>query len=107
MGRYRRYIIALAVVFLLLGLYAAAGFLAVPYFARKLAVDFVQTHYARTLTLGEIHFNPFTLTLDVKGARLPDADGQTLLSFERLHVDTRFASLWHFAPSFREIVLER
>jgi uncharacterized protein involved in outer membrane biogenesis len=107
MGRYRRYIIALAVVFLLVCLYAAAGFLAVPYFARKLAVDFVRSHYARTLTLGEIHFNPFTLTLDVRGARLPDADGQTLLSFERLHVETRFASLWRFAPSFREIVLEQ
>ena len=107
MGRYRRYIIALAVVALLVCLYAAAGFLAVPYFARKLAVDFVRTHYARTLTLGEIHFNPFTLTLDVSGARLPDADGQTLLSFERLHVDTRFASLWRLAPSFREILLEQ
>src|SRR5215469_13344464 len=107
MGRYRRYLIALGVVVLLVCLYAAAGFLAVPYVTRKLAVDFVHTHYARTLTLGEIHFNPFTLTLDVKGARLPDADGQTLLSFERLHVDTRFASLWHFAPSFCEIVLEQ
>jgi hypothetical protein len=107
MGRYRRYIIALAVVFLLVCLYAAAGFLAVPYFTRKLAVDFVRTHYARTLTLGEIHFNPFTLTLDVSGARLPDADGQTLLSFTRLHVDTRFASLWRLAPSFREIILEQ
>src|SRR5215472_6988758 len=107
MGRYRRYIIALGVVLLLVCLYAAAGFLAVPYFARKLAVDFVRTHYARTLTLGEIHFNPFTLTLDVKGARLPDADGRPLLSFERLRVDTRFASLWRLAPSFREIVLEQ
>ena len=107
MGRYRRYIIALAVVALLVCLYAAAGFLAVPYFARKLAVDFVRSHYARTLTLGEIHFNPFTLTLDVSGARLPDADGQTLLSFARLHVDTRFASLWRLAPSFREIILEQ
>ena len=107
MGRYRRYLIALGVVVLLVCLYAAAGFLAVPYVTRKLAVDFVHTHYARTLTLGEIHFNPFTLTLDVKGARLPDTDGQPLLSFERLHVDTRFASLWRFAPSFREIVLEQ
>jgi hypothetical protein len=107
MGRYRRYIIALVIVILLVGLYAAAGFLAVPYYTRKLAVDFVHTHYGRTLALGEIHFNPFTLTLDVTQARLPDADGQALLSFERLHVDARFASLWRFAPSFREIILEQ
>jgi hypothetical protein len=107
MGRYRRYIIALAVVVLLVGAYAAAGFLAVPYYARKAALNFVHTHYGRTLTLGEIHFNPFTLTLDVSGARLPDADGQTLLSFEHLHVEARFASLWRFAPSFREIILDQ
>src|SRR6202044_1247674 len=44
MGRYRRYIIALAVVLLLIGAYAAAGFWAVPHFARSNAQDFVRTH---------------------------------------------------------------
>ncbi len=106
MGRYRRYIIALAVVVLLLGAYAAAGFLAVPYFARKSLTDFVRTHYGRTLALGEIHFNPFTLALDVTGVALPDADGATMVSFRRLHVKAQLASLWRLAPSFSEIVLE-
>ena len=31
MGRYRRYLIGLAIAVVLLGAYAAAGFLAVPY----------------------------------------------------------------------------
>jgi hypothetical protein len=107
MGRYRRYIIALAVVVLLLGAYAAAGFFAVPYFARKSLTDFVRTHYGRTLALGEIHFNPFTLALDVTGVALPDADGATMVSFQRLHVKAQLASLWRLAPSFSEILLER
>jgi hypothetical protein len=107
MGRYRRYLIALAVVAALLGAYAAAGFLAVPHFARTAALEFVHTHYHRTLRLGEIHFNPFTLKLDVTGVALPDTDGQTMLGFERLHVDLQFASLWRLGPSFREIVLEK
>jgi uncharacterized protein involved in outer membrane biogenesis len=107
MGRYRRYLIALGVAVLLIGAYAAAGFLAVPHFARKALTDFVRTHYGRTLALGEIHFNPFTLALDVTGVALPDADGQTLLSFQRLHVSAQLASLWRLAPSFSEILLEQ
>lgn len=107
MERYRRYIIALAVVVVLVGAYAAAGFLAVPYFARKSLSDFVRTHYGRTLALGEIHFNPFTLALDVTGVALPDADGATMVSFQRLHVKAQLASLWRLAPSFSEILLEQ
>ncbi len=107
MGRYRRHLIGLAVVVVLLGIYAALGFLAVPHFARQAAIDFVRTHYARTLALGDIRFNPFTLNLDVAQVALPDADGATMLSFERLHVGLKLASLWRLAPSFDEIRLEQ
>ncbi len=85
----------------------AAGFFAVPHFARNALQDFVRQHYGRTLTIGGIQFNPFTLALDVTGFSLPDADGQPLIAFDRLHVSLQLASLWRFAPSFREILLEQ
>src|SRR6516162_2939088 len=107
MERYRRYLIALAIVSVLVGAYAAAGFLAVPYFTRKAAVDFVRTHYHRTLSIGEVRFNPFTLTLDIRQLALPDADGQTLVSFEHLGVTLQLASLWRLGASFGDILLER
>jgi hypothetical protein len=107
MGRYRRHLIGLAVVVALIGAYAAAGFLAVPYFARQGLQDFVHQHYGRRLTLGAIHCNPFTLRLEVTGLSLPDADGRPLLAFERLRIRVQLASLWRLAPSFREILLER
>ena len=107
MGRYRRYLIGLAIVLVLVGAYAAAGFLAVPHFVRKGAVDFVRTHYARTLGIGEVRFNPFTLTLDVRRVSLPDADGQTLLAFEQLRITLQLASLWRLGPSFSDIRLEQ
>ncbi|MGH8266839.1 MAG: DUF748 domain-containing protein, partial [Steroidobacteraceae bacterium] len=106
MGRYRRHLIGLAIVVVLLGAYAAAGFLAVPHFARQPLVDFVHTHYGRTLSIGEIRFNPFTLNLDVTRVALPDADGQPMLAFGRLHVGLQLASVWRLAPSFSEILLE-
>ena len=107
MRRYRRYLIGLAIVAVLTGAYAAVGFLALPYFARRGAQDFVRTHYGRTLAIGDIRFNPFTLTLDVRQLALPDTDGETLLAFARLHVQLQLATLWRFAPSFREIILEQ
>lgn len=107
MGRYRRYLIGLAVVLVLIGAYAAAGFWAVPHFARSSLQKFVATHYGRTLSIGEIRFNPFTLKLDVSQVSLPDADGKTMLAFEHLHVDLQLATLWRLGPSFREILLEK
>ena len=107
MGRYRRHLIGLAIAVVVLGAYAAAGFLAVPYYARRGLQDFVRQHYGRAVASGEIRFNPFTLALDVRGFSLPDADGQPLLSFNRLHVGLRLASLWRLAPSFGEIILEQ
>ncbi|MBV8973684.1 MAG: DUF748 domain-containing protein, partial [Sinobacteraceae bacterium] len=107
MERYRRYLIGLAIVLVLVGAYAAAGFLAVPYFVRKTAVDFVRTHYHRTLSIGDVRFNPFTLTLDIRRLELPDADGQTLLSFDHLGVTLQLASLWRLGASFGDILLER
>jgi len=107
MGRYRRYLIGLAIAVVLLGAYGAAGFLAVPYYARRGLQDFVRQHYGRAVAMAEIRFNPFTLALDVSGFSLPDADGQPLLSFNRLHVGLRLASLWRLAPSFGEIILQQ
>ncbi|HXY96290.1 MAG TPA: DUF748 domain-containing protein [Steroidobacteraceae bacterium] len=103
----RRQIIALAAAALLLVAYAVAGFLAVPHFARQGATEFVRTHYGRTLTIADLRFNPFTLNLDVTGLALPDADGQTMISFDRLHVGLQLASLWRLGPSFGEILLQR
>ena len=73
MGLSRRRLIGLAIAALLLAAYALAGFLAVPHFARQGASDFVRTHYGRTLTIGDIRFNPLTLNLDVTRVALPDA----------------------------------
>ncbi len=103
----RRQIVVLAAAALLLGAYAAAGFLAVPHFARQGASGFVRAHYGRALTIGDIRFNPFTLKLEVTGVALPDADGRPMLSFDRLHVGLQLASLWRLGPSFSEILLER
>jgi hypothetical protein len=107
MGRYRRYLIALIIVVVLVGVYAVAGFWAVPHFARSHLTSFVKTHWGRDVSVGEIRFNPFTLNLDVSRFSLPDADGKTLISFDHLQVDLQWASIWRLGPSFGAILLQK
>jgi len=103
----RRVVIAAVALAILVGAYALAGFVGVPRWLRSGLTDYVSTHYHRTLSLGEIHFNPFTLTLDVRNISFPDADSTPMLSAGRLHVQLRYASLWRRAASFQEILLDR
>ena len=78
-----------------------------PHFARSNLVSLVRSHWGREVTVGDIRFNPFTLTLDVSQFSLPDADGKTLLSFDHLKVDLQWRSLLRLGPSFREILLQK
>jgi len=74
---------------------------------RSEAGSFVSKHYHRTLTLGDIRFNPFTLELGVNGFSLPDADGEPLASFYSLLVNFELSSLWRRGASFKEIAIVR
>lgn len=90
----------------LVALYAALGFLAVPRLATNLAQDTVKADYGRDLAVGEVRFNPFTLTLEVDELMLPDADDSPMLGFDRLLVDLDVNSIWRRALSFRAIKLD-
>jgi hypothetical protein len=103
----RRGLVVTGILALLVVIYAVLGFWGLPHFLRSGLENFVQTHYARRLTLGEIRFNPFTLTLEVRDFSLPDADGVPLLGAGRLLVSLEYASLWRRGLSFQDIVLER
>lgn len=91
----------------LVGLYAVAGFLVVPHVLRSELTGYVASHYHRRIALGDIRFNPFTLTLDVREFSLPDADGTPMVGAGLLHVELSIASLWRRAMSFRHILIER
>ena len=90
----------------ILAVYAALGFLAVPRILTGIARDTVKADFGRDLAIGDLRFNPFTLTLEVDKLALPDADGSPLLAFDRLLVDFELNSLWRRAFSFRKIALD-
>jgi len=91
---------------LLIALYALAGFLLAPRLIRNaLMADIPKTLPGIKPTVGEIHFNPFLLQLEIKDFSLADASGEKLLGFGRFFIDFEVSSLWHRAYSFANIDL--
>ena len=95
-----------AVLAVVVGLYAWAGFRLVPGIIRDQAIKFVRENYHRDLKIGAVHVQPFKLQLEIRDLAFPDADGQPLLAWRRLLVDFELSSLWHRAYVFREVILE-
>jgi hypothetical protein len=99
----RRLILIAAASAVLVAAYAAAGFWLVPWLVRSQAEEFADENYGRTIAIGEVRFNPFTLVLEVDRFSFPDADGEPLASFDTLLVNLRLSSLWRAGASFQEI----
>ncbi len=104
--RGRRYLVILAVLAVLVGLYAAVGFLLVPRWTRSELVGLTSRDFGRKLSLGKVRFNPFTWTLEVTDFSFPDADGRPMITFRRLQVALGISSVPRLAPSLRYIVLD-
>lgn len=79
----------LAVLGALVVLYAAAGFLLLPWIARRQAVAALGESLARPVSIARVRVNPFALSLSVEGFRLGEADGAELLGFDRLYVNVQ------------------
>jgi Domain of Unknown Function (DUF748) len=106
-GTARRIIIWSGIVVVLVAAYAVIGFAGVPALIRSQGTAFVMHKYQRTLQLGDIHFNPFTLELELRDFAFPDADGKPMLGAHRLYVNLQLASLWNRGATFKDIQLEQ
>lgn len=92
-----------ALVVLLVGLYAAAGFWLVPRLLRSTIVEQTKTALGLEARVGEIRFNPFLLELDVRDFAFADGSRRPMAGFSRLFVDFEISSLWHRAYVFQEV----
>jgi len=106
-GAARRIIFWGAIGLGLVGAYAAFGFYGVPALIRSQGAAFVTDKYQRTLQLGEVRFNPFTLELVLRDFAFPDADGKPMLGAQRLYVNLQLASIWNRGATFKDIRLDQ
>jgi hypothetical protein len=92
-----------AVIALLVGLYALAGFVLAPKLLRSALMKDIPAALGVTPAVGEIRVNPFLLQLEVKDFSLSVPGGEKLLGFERLFVDFELSSIWHREYTFGSI----
>jgi hypothetical protein len=94
----------LAVVVLLIGLYALAGFWLAPKLVRNTMLQQIpKTLVGVTPSIGDIHINPFLLQVEIEDFLLTGPQNTKLVGFQRLFVDFEVSSLWHRAYTFRNI----
>src|SRR6267154_1732146 len=95
--------LALSVLGVLLLTYTLLGFFWVPTLAREAATNYVSTTLHRQLTIGDIKFNPFTLTARASNIKLTEADGALIASINELLVNAELSSLLHRAYTFKQV----
>src|SRR5580658_8443775 len=103
----RRIILWSGIAILLVAAYGLFGFYGVPALIRSKGTAFVAQKYHRTLQLGDVHFNPFTLELELRDFAFPDTDGKPMRGAHRLYVNLQLASLWNRGATFKDIQLEQ
>ena len=97
----------LLVLGLLLVIYAAAGFFLVPYLAKSAIENYVVRDLGLRVGVGEIAFNPFTLTAQIRRFAVTETDNTPIVSFTLLRVNAQISSLVNRAWTFKEVRLER
>lgn len=101
---WRSLLIAVAIS---LALYSVAGFWLVPWLIRTQLPEQIGRQFPAELTIGELRFNPFLLTLEGKGLTLAEKKTTTpAIRAGRLLIDLELSGLFRRAWTFREIAVE-
>ena len=95
-----------AVLALLVGLYALAGFVFAPKILRSALLQDIPKTLGVTPTVGDIRINPFLFQVEIKEFSLAAPTGEKLVGFRRLFVDFELSSIWHRAYSFANIDID-
>ncbi len=86
--------------------YAILGFFIVPMVLKSKLPEIIQEKTGKTATVAEIKFNPFALTLDMKGFEMNEPDGEKLIGLGEFFFNFGiFSSIQHFAAGIDEIRL--
>lgn len=86
---------------------AVLGFGVVPPVARHYAVKILHEKLGREVVIERIGFNPFTLTAEVEGARIMEADGSVpAFAVDRLRANLELESVIRGGPVLHELAVE-
>lgn len=93
---------------MLLGIYALVGFVLIPVAAKSIVPDKLSAALHRPVTIENIAFNPFALSLTVEGLAIGEPQGTGIfIAFDELYVNLQLSSAIKLGPVIREIRLNR
>jgi hypothetical protein len=87
----------------ILVVYTVVGFFVVPPIVKSVVIDLVDERLGREATIEQVKSNPCTLSLTVRGFKLPDCPGTTLFSFDELSANAQLSSLFRWALTLKEL----
>lgn len=87
-------------------LYAAAGYVGVPYAVRSVIEKNASEMLGRSVTLEGVSFNPWTWVFELRGLTVPEEGSDPLLRLDLLRVDASSQTLFKMAPVLNEITVD-
>jgi hypothetical protein len=90
----------------LLAIYTLAGFFLVPFLIGHFLPGMLSEHLQSEVTLENVSINPYTLAMEAREFRVNEPSGEPLAGFERLHVNFQLSSLFRWALTFRDVILD-
>jgi hypothetical protein len=87
-------------------LYTITGFFIVPRIVQKQIVKGAATKLGREAEVEKVRFNPYALSLSLRGFTLKDPDGTAFVEFDEFYVNFQTSSLFRWAYTFREVRLD-
>lgn len=87
-------------------LYTLAGFLLVPFLIGHYLPGALGERFNSVVTLEKVRINPYSLTVEAREFRVSDPSGVPVMGFERLHVNFQVSSLFRWALTFRDVILD-
>jgi hypothetical protein len=87
----------------LAAMYSVVGFLILPPIACSVAVKQISQQLNREVSIRSVKFNPFALSVSVRGLLIKDKDGEPFFSWDEVYVNFQLSSLFGKAWTFKEI----
>ncbi|HKY73448.1 MAG TPA: DUF748 domain-containing protein [Nitrospira sp.] len=87
----------------LLSVYTLAGFFLIPYIIQSHVIPAASEQLRRPVTVKEVAFNPFVLSLKLTEFEIQDQDHSPLIGFQEFYVNFQTVSLFRWAYVFDEI----
>ncbi len=83
--------------------YTILGFVILPLIVRKLAVSQLSNQLGREVTIESVRINPFALSGSIRGLRITDPDGETLLEWQEVYANFQLSSFFGRPWVFQEV----